>query len=92
MNELENHFNWVDEFSGAVTVCNRQGIIVYMNRQSEIQFENYGGKKLLGESLINCHPEPAKTQLLEMLEKPTENKYISEKKRPKKAGCSISLD
>ncbi|WP_372950461.1 hypothetical protein [Mariniphaga sp.] len=75
---------WADEFPGAVTICNRQGIIVYMNRQSEIQFEKYGGKKLFGQSLIECHPEPARTQLLQMLEKPTENKYISEKNGRKK--------
>jgi nitrogen-specific signal transduction histidine kinase len=79
MNRKENCFNWIDEFNGAVTICNRQGIIVYMNRQSEIQFKKYGGKKLFGQSLIDCHPEPARTQLLKMLEKPTENKYITEK-------------
>lgn len=76
--------DWIYEFTGSVTVCNRQGIIVYMNRQSEIQFEKYGGKNLFGQSLIECHPEPARTQLLQMLEKPTENKYISETNGKKK--------
>ncbi|HDR52889.1 MAG TPA: PAS domain S-box protein [Mariniphaga anaerophila] len=75
---------WADEFPGAVTVCDRAGIVVYMNRESERQFSKYEGKKLLGKSLIECHPEPARTQLLQMLEKPTENKYISEKNGRKK--------
>ena len=26
--------DWVGEFNGAVTVCNREGIIVYMNQAS----------------------------------------------------------
>jgi transcriptional regulator with PAS, ATPase and Fis domain len=84
MNEKDFYPRWADEFNGAVTICNRQGIIVYMNRQSETQFAKYGGKKLLGKSLIDCHPEPSRTQLLEMLEKPTENKYIFEKNGKKK--------
>lgn len=84
MSETDFYPKWADEFNAAVTVCNRQGIIVYMNRQSEAQFAKYGGKQLLGKNLIDCHPGPSRTQLLEMLEKPTENKYISEKNGKKK--------
>lgn len=49
MNRKENCFNWVDEFNGAVTICNRQGVIVYMNQQSEIQFKNTEAKSCLGK-------------------------------------------
>lgn len=72
--------NWMNEFSGAITICDRKGIIVYMNQVSISQFEKYGGKQLIGSNLIDCHPEPAKTKLIEMLKCPIENVYTIEKK------------
>ncbi len=40
--------DWSEEFNGAVTVCDREGIIIYMNQYSAHQFQKYGGKELLG--------------------------------------------
>ncbi len=71
--------NWMDGFSGAITVCDREGIIVYMNDFSINQFHKYGGSNLLGTNLLDCHPEPSKTKLREMLQKPVENTYTTEK-------------
>lgn len=76
--------NWMDEFRGAITICDLEGIIVYMNKVSVKQFEKYGGEKLLGCSLIDCHPEPSKSKLIAMLKQPTENTYTIEKKGIKK--------
>jgi len=76
--------NWADEFNGAVTVCNREGIIVYMNRVSIEQFKNSGGKMLLGTNLLDCHPEPARTKLMQMLQKPVDHMYTTEKRGIKK--------
>ncbi len=78
------NINWTEEFNGAITVCDRDGIIVYMNKYSISQFEKYGGKKLLGTNLLDCHPEPSKSQLINMLKKPNENMYTSEKNGVKK--------
>jgi len=71
--------DWAEEFNGAITVCDRRGIIVYMNRRSIEQFHKYGGADLLGSNLLVCHPEPSKTKLKEMLEKPVDNMYTTEK-------------
>ncbi len=71
--------NWTDEFNGAVTVCDRKGIVVYMNEISKKQFIKYGGDDLIGKSLIDCHPEPARKLLLKMLEKPIHHAYTTEK-------------
>lgn len=76
--------NWMDEFSGAITVCNREGIIVYMNDFSINQFQKYGGSSLLGTNLLDCHPEPSKTKLRDMLKNPVENTYSTEKNGVKK--------
>ncbi|MGM0619930.1 MAG: PAS domain-containing protein [Bacteroidota bacterium] len=69
--------NWTDEFDGAITVCDTEGIIIYMNQKSIAQFSKYGGKTLVGKNLLDCHPEPSKTRLREMLEKPQKNMYTT---------------
>jgi PAS domain S-box-containing protein len=84
MTEDKRYPNWVDEFPGSVTVCDRSGIIVYMNSESVKQFVKYGGEQLLGKNLIDCHPDPSRSLLMQMLEKPFENKYITEKNGQKK--------
>ena len=71
--------DWAEEFNGAITVCDTEGIIVYMNTYSIKQFKKYGGVKLLGTNLIDCHPEPSKTKLIKMLKDGSENIYTTEK-------------
>lgn len=72
--------NWTDGFLGAITVCDREGIVVYMNEQSKMQFAKSGDGDLLGKSLIECHPEPARSLLLKMLAEPFSNSYTIEKR------------
>lgn len=83
MNLVGVNVDWAEEFNGSVTVCDREGIIVYMNRYSVNQFKNYGGEKLLGTNLVDCHPEPSKTMLKRMLIEPFENMYTTEKEGKK---------
>jgi PAS domain S-box-containing protein len=70
---------WTDNFSGAITICDTKGIILYMNRKAIRTFEKYGGEQLIGTNLLDCHPEPAKTKLQEMLRDETSNIYTIEK-------------
>lgn len=70
--------NWAEEFNGSITVCNLEGIIVFMNGKSIEQFEKYGGESLMGTNLLDCHPEPSKSMLKKMLEKPVSNMYTTE--------------
>ncbi len=76
--------DWAEEFNGAVTVCDSEGIIVYMNKVSVQQFEKYGGVNLLGKNLLDCHPEPSRTKLAEMLVNQVDNMYTTEKNGIKK--------
>lgn len=71
--------DWAEEFNGAITICDTKGIIIYMNRHSIQQFHKYGGDKLLGTNLIDCHPEPSKTKLKKMLVERFDNMYTTEK-------------
>ena len=75
---------WVKEFPGAITVCDREGIILELNDQAEKTFADDGGRKLIGTNLLDCHPEPSRTQLKQMLETGQANIYTIEKKGKKK--------
>ncbi|WP_340112274.1 hypothetical protein [Maribellus mangrovi] len=76
--------NWSEDFDGAITVCDTEGIIVYMNKYSVEQFENYGGKVLLGTNLLDCHPEPSKSKLRKCYSHPNRTCTLRRKKIVKK--------
>lgn len=71
--------DWARCLDGAVTVCDLSGTIVYMNQRSADQFKKYGGFDLVGKSLVTCHPEPARSKVLQMLASPMDNIYTTEK-------------
>jgi hypothetical protein len=75
---------WIREFPGAITVCDPKGIILAMNEQSRVTFADDGGAKLIGTNLLDCHPEPARTKVQEMLKSKSLNVYTIEKKGMKK--------
>ncbi len=76
--------DWLKEINAAVTICDNQGIIVYMNEKSEQVFKNDGGKDLIGKSLFDCHPDPALTKLKKILADGSTNIYTIEKNGKKK--------
>jgi transcriptional regulator with PAS, ATPase and Fis domain len=77
------HPCWVHEFPGAVTVCDKDGIILVMNQGAIEAFETMGGESLIGKNLLDCHPEPSRTKLRQMLEAGKANIYTIEKKGKK---------
>jgi len=70
---------WVREFPGAVTVCDAQGIILEMNERAIATFAADGGAALIGRNVLDCHPEPSRTQLAAMLASGQSNAYTIEK-------------
>ncbi len=76
--------DWFKEFDGAVTVCDPQGIVLYMNDKAVKIFAKDGGAGLIGQSLVDCHPEPARTKLLGLLKTQGKNVYTIEKQGVKK--------
>jgi DUF438 domain-containing protein len=55
-----------------------------MNDKSIETFQNDGGEKLIGKNVLDCHPEPSRTQLEEMLNTEKTNVYTIEKNGVKK--------
>jgi transcriptional regulator with PAS, ATPase and Fis domain len=78
-----NH-SWIKSFPAAITVCDTNGIILEMNDKAIDSFKKDGGEKLIGTSLLNCHSEPARSQLEEMLGTQRQNFYTIEKQGIKK--------
>ena len=76
--------SWVREFPGAVTVCDRDGVILEMNDKSAAVFAADGGRALIGRNLLDCHPEPAQTALRELMDSRRVNVYTIEKNGVKK--------
>jgi transcriptional regulator with PAS, ATPase and Fis domain len=77
-------YAWVKEFPGALTVCDADGIILEMNDKAEKTFEEDGGRTLIGKNLLDCHPEPARTELVGMMQAHQRNVYTIEKNGVKK--------
>jgi transcriptional regulator with PAS, ATPase and Fis domain len=75
---------WVSSFPGAVTVCDAEGIILEMNQKSAEMFEKDGGLKLIGSNLLDCHPEPARVKLEQIMAEQLANIYTIEKNGAKK--------
>ena len=59
--------NYFQKAPISVTICDSEGNILEMNDKSISTFST-DGKTLIGKSLLECHPEPARTKLLNMLE------------------------
>lgn len=69
--------SWVKELPAEVMVCNSKGIITEMNLEAEVLFARDGGSGLLGTDVLDCHPEPSRSKLQGMMEKPVTNAYYS---------------
>jgi transcriptional regulator with PAS, ATPase and Fis domain len=76
--------NWLNNVDVAVTVCDRQGIIIYMNEQAGRTFAADGGKVLVGKSLMDCHPETAQQKIRALMESGASNSYTIEKNGARK--------
>ncbi len=76
--------NFVDELDASIIVCDCEGIILYLNKRAIKNYEKSGGEKLIGTNLLDCHPEPAKSKLKELLLTQQSNTYTIEKNGVKK--------
>ena len=81
---LPPELQWLDGVAVSVVACDTAGGCTYLNERACHTFAKDGGRALVGRSLIDCHPEPARSRLLEMLRTPGANSYTVEKAGKKK--------
>jgi len=75
-------YPWIQEFPGALTVCDTQGVVLEMNEKAIEVNGNKIGANLLEDG--GCHPEPARTKLAHLMETHQPNVYTIEKFDEKK--------
>jgi hypothetical protein len=72
------------ELPFAITVCDTEATILYMNDRSISTFQKYGGANIVGTSLFLYHHGPSSDKLSELLDSQTKNAYTIEKNGIKK--------
>lgn len=78
------NIDYFKEFNVAVTICDNNGIIVYMNDKSKMTFQKHTGDTLIGQSIFDCHPEKAAAKIRELLRTKKSNTYTIRKKNVRK--------
>lgn len=73
---------WSKEMNCSVTVCDTEGIILYMNDKAKAGYAKHGN--LIGQNLMNCHNERSKEIIRELLATGGKNVYTIEKSGVKK--------
>lgn len=59
----------LDSLVDPIVMADTDHVMVYMNKAAEKQFEKWGGKKLLGKSVFDCHNDKSCDMIREILSK-----------------------
>ena len=69
----------LDADRAAVVICDLEHTIIYMNPVAVARYEKWGGKALLGKSLLDCHNEKSRemiNKVLDWFKKSTDNNLV----------------
>ncbi len=76
------NYEWAEQTNCAITVCDTEGNIVFMNEKSRQTFAN--GESMVGQNLLKCHSDKSQAKIRELLETGGTNSYTIEKNGVKK--------
>lgn len=62
-----------------ITVTDTAGVILAMNEASVQHYARFGGSRLIGSNMLDCHPELPRAKVARMLAKPGANVYMVER-------------
>lgn len=79
---MEKLINWADEVDFAVTICDADCKILYMNERSRATFARHGD--IIGRDLMQFHPAHAQAKIREMLATGCNNAYTISKEGKRK--------
>jgi transcriptional regulator with PAS, ATPase and Fis domain len=71
--------DWLDGIEADVTVTADDGTIVAMNTRACATFADDGGAALVGKSVFDCHPEPARAKTMTLFREHRPNHYLVRK-------------
>lgn len=75
-------FEWAEEINAAVTVCDAEGVILFMNKRSRETFSRHGD--LIGKNLFGCHSAASQEKIRHMLATGESNSYTISKEGQRK--------
>jgi len=78
------HLEWFEQLPCAVTVCDKNYTILFMNDKAAEVSSKEGGKALVGKNLMDCHPPRAQKKLKKVMASGRPNVYTTEKRGAKK--------
>ena len=73
-----------NEIDSAITVCDKDGIILFMNEKAFKTFEKYGGRNLIGKNIFDYHNQDSCEIIRKLLKEDTSNTYTITKNNKKK--------
>ncbi|HRX76430.1 MAG TPA: PAS domain-containing protein, partial [Candidatus Cloacimonadota bacterium] len=76
--------DWVEHIPIAISVCDKEGIIIQINATAAETFAKYGGKELIGKSIFDYHPEHCNAMIRKMLATGESHSYTISKAGKKK--------
>ena len=74
---------WAEGTHCAITVCDLEGKVIFMNERSRATFDK-DGKTMLGKNLMPCHSEKSQEKIRHMIATDTVNCYTIGKQGVKK--------
>ena len=75
--------DWAEHMHCAITVCDREGTVIYMNERSRETF-NKNGETMVGKNLFPCHQQRSQDMIRQMMQSDTTNCYTISKNGKKK--------
>ena len=64
----ERYKSVLDADRSAVVICDPKHTIIYMNPVAVKRYEKWGGKDLMGKSLLDCHNEKSRESINRVLD------------------------
>ncbi|HOP03329.1 MAG TPA: PAS domain-containing protein [Tenuifilaceae bacterium] len=81
---MNDNLIWFDGIACAITICNMNGKILYMNPKAADTFRKWGGAELVGKNLFDCHNALSRDKILTLIQNGETNAYTIEKKGVRK--------
>lgn len=78
------NIEWAEGLDCAITVCDMELNVIYMNNKSAEVFSKWGGLNLIGKSLRDCHNQRSLDIMQRLISQKQSNSYTIEKKGIKK--------
>lgn len=73
---------WADDINCAITICDINGVILYMNNKARQTFASHGD--LIGKNLFDCHSPESAAKIRHMLATGENNAYTISKNGQRK--------